>query len=75
MLKKAFLELLRWSLRFHSIFHIAHIYSDIALVENINWTGVILGSYIMLIEFLSSFFIPKEHIHFKPFKADVHEEC
>ena len=28
MFKKYFIELLRWSLRFHGVLHIGHVYSD-----------------------------------------------
>jgi len=24
---------------------------------------------------LASFYLPKEHIHFKPIKSDIHEKC
>jgi len=24
---------------------------------------------------LASFYLPKEHVHFKTFKSDVHEKC
>ena len=72
MVRKYFLEILRWSLRFHGIFHIAHVYSDVVVG---NWIGVAIGSYIIIVEVLSSFLIPNEHVHFKPFKTEVHEEC
>tara|TARA_B100001250_G_scaffold338391_1_gene305457 strand:- start:656 stop:880 length:225 start_codon:yes stop_codon:yes gene_type:complete len=72
MFKSIFLELLRWSLRFHGIFHIGHVYSDIVAG---NWVGVGIGSYIISVELLSSFFLPNEHIHLKPIKSDVHEDC
>ena len=71
-IKKYFLSLLRWSLRFHGIFHIGHVYSDF-IVEN--WVGVGIGSYIILVELLSSFLIPNEHVHFKGVKTEVHEKC
>ena len=69
MFKKYLIELLRWSLRFHGILHIGHVYSDF-IVEN--WVGVGIGSYIILVELLSSFLIPNEHVHFKTFKTEVH---
>ena len=72
MFKRIFLELLRWSLRFHGIFHIGHVYSDFVVK---NWIGVGIGSYIILVEVLSSFLIPNEHVHLKPIKSDVHEDC
>ena len=72
MFKGIFLELLRWSLRFHGIFHIGHVYSDFVVG---NWVGVGIGSYIISVELLSSFFLPNEHVHLKPIKSDVHEDC
>ena len=72
MFKKYLIELLRWSLRFHGILHIGHVYSDF-IVEN--WVGVCIGSYIIFVELLSSFLIPNEHVHFKTFKTEVHEDC
>ena len=72
MFKKYFTELIRWSLRFHGILHVGHVYSDFIVG---NWLGVGIGSYIIFIELLSSFLIPKEHVHFKVFKTEVHEEC
>ena len=72
MFKGIFLELLRWSLRFHGIFHIGHVYSDFVVG---NWIGVGIGSYIISVEILSSFFLPNEHVHLRPIKSDVHEDC
>ncbi len=72
MIKRNFLEILRWSLRLHGILHIGHVYSDF-IVEN--WIGVGIGSYVILVEVLSSFLIPNEHVHLKPIKSDVHEHC
>ena len=72
MLKRNFIELLRWSLRFHGVFHIGHVYSDFVVQ---NWIGVGIGSYIISVELLSSFLIPNEHVHLKPFKSEVHEKC
>mgnify|MGYP001250400370 FL=1 len=72
MIKKYLIEMLRWSLRFHGIFHIGHVYSDVIVG---NWIGVAIGSYIIIVEVLSSFLIPNEHVHFKPFKTVVHEDC
>ena len=75
MLKKLFTELLRWSLRLHGFFHLAHIIQDIYAPGGSNWTGVFMSLYMMSVEILASFFIPKEHVHFKPIKSDVHEKC
>jgi len=72
LFKKYLIEILRWSLRFHGILHIGHVYSDFIVG---NWVGVGIGSYIILVELLSSFLIPNEHVHFKTFKTEVHEDC
>ena len=72
MLKQKLIEVLRWSLRFHGIFHLGHIYTDIVVQ---NWLGVIIGSYENTIEILASFLIPNEHVHLKPLKSEVHDEC
>jgi hypothetical protein len=72
MIKNTFYELLRWSLRFHGIFHVGHVYSDVVVG---NWAGVAIGSYIILVELLSSFLIPNEHVHFRLMKSEVHEKC
>mgnify|MGYP001361791467 CR=1 FL=1 len=42
MVKKYFIEILRWSLRFHGIFHIGHVYSDFVVG---NWVGVTWMSF------------------------------
>ena len=72
MIKNFFLELLRWSLRFHGIFHVGHVYTDVVAK---NWPGVAIGSYIIAVELFSSFLIPNEHVHFKGVKTEVHEKC
>tara|TARA_Y100000994_G_C15698711_1_gene444279 strand:+ start:3621 stop:3851 length:231 start_codon:yes stop_codon:yes gene_type:complete len=72
MIKNTFYELLRWSLRLHGIFHVGHVYSDVLVG---NWVGVAIGSYIILVELLSSFLIPNEHVHFRLMKSEVHEKC
>ena len=59
IIKKYFLGILRWGLRFHEE---AYITAGIAFVG---------GS----IEVLASFFIPNEHVHLKPIKSDVHAHC
>ena len=71
-LKKTFLTFLRLGLRLHGIIHIIELCS--AIYEEAYITAglaFIAGS----IEILASFFIPKEHVHFKFFKSEVHEEC
>ncbi len=74
MFKRFFYEFLRWNLRFHGIWHLVHIIQD-SLLETPNWGGVILHLYIIFIEILASFYIPKEHVHLKPIKSEVHEKC
>jgi len=72
MVKKISIELLRWSLRFHSIFHLIHIYID---YEDGQWVGLILSVYMVFVEFLASFLIPKDHVHFGALTSEVHEDC
>ena len=75
MVNKIFLEFLRWNLRFHGLFHLVHIIQDILGPVTPNWGGVFIHLYIIFIEILASFFIPKEHIHIRPIKSEVHEDC
>tara|TARA_Y100000739_G_C20415838_1_gene376628 strand:+ start:319 stop:549 length:231 start_codon:yes stop_codon:yes gene_type:complete len=74
-MNKIFLEFLRWNLRFHGLFHLVHIIQDILGPVTPNWGGVFLHLYIIFIEILASFYIPKHHIHIKPIKSEVHEKC
>ena len=72
IIKKYFLGILRWGLRFHSAIHlielISAIYEEAYMTAGIAFVG---GS----IEVLASFFIPNEHVHLKPIKSDVHAHC
>jgi hypothetical protein len=72
MLKNNFLEVLRWGLRLHGIGHLVEVIS--AIGEEAYITASIALIFIT-IEILASFYLPKEHVHFKPLKSDVHEEC
>ena len=72
MLKKNFLEILRWGLRLHGAGHLVEVFSAIA--ESAYITAFIALTFIT-IEILASFYLPKEHIHFKPIKSDVHKNC
>tara|TARA_Y100000768_G_scaffold93602_1_gene67687 strand:+ start:81 stop:308 length:228 start_codon:yes stop_codon:yes gene_type:complete len=72
MLKKHFLGFLRWGLRLHGISHFIEVFS--ALSEGAYITASIATFFIFL-EILASFYIPKEHVHLKPLKSDVHDEC
>ena len=72
IIKKYFLDILRWGLRFHSAIHLIELIS--AIYENAFMTAGIAfvgGS----IEVLASFFIPNEHVHLNPIKSDVHTHC
>jgi len=72
MFKKHFLNILRWGLRLHGISHFIEVIS--AISEEAYITAAIVFIFIV-IEILASFFIPNEHVHFKPIKSEVHTEC
>ena len=72
MLKKHFLSILRWGLRFHGVGHLVEVAS--AIGEQAYITASI-ATFFISIEILASFYIPNDHIHFKPIKSDVHEDC
>ena len=72
MIKKHFLEILRWGLRLHGISHFIEVVS--AIFEGAYITACIAFVFIT-IEILASFYIPKEHIHIKPIKSDLHDDC
>ena len=72
IIKKHFLNILRWGLRLHGAGHLIEVV--VAFSETAYITASIALIFIF-IEILASFFIPDEHIHFKPFKSDVHAEC
>ncbi|MEL1226775.1 MAG: hypothetical protein VW963_08525 [Candidatus Neomarinimicrobiota bacterium] len=72
MVKKHFLEFLRWGLRLHGISHFIEVFS--ALSEGAYVTATI-ATFFILLEILASFFIPKEHVHLKPLKSDIHKKC
>ena len=72
MLKKHFLGFLRWGLRVHGSSHLIEVFS--AINENAYITASIATFFIFL-EILDSFYIPKEHVHLKPLKSDVHDKC
>ena len=72
MIKKHFLNILRWGLRLHGISHFIEVIS--AINEDAYMTATIALIFIT-IEILASFFIPNEHIHFKPMKSEVHANC
>ena len=72
MIKNHFLEVLRWGLRLHGIGHLIEVFSAIA--EGAYITASIAFVFIC-IEILASFYIPKEHVHLKPLKSDIHDKC
>ena len=72
IIKKHFLNILRWGLRLHGISHFIEVIS--AINEDAYITATIAFIFIA-IEILASFFIPNEHIHFKPLKSKVHDTC
>ena len=72
MFKKHFLNILRWGLSLHGISHFIEVIS--AINEEAYITAAIAFIFIV-IEILASFFIPNEHVHFKPIKSEVHTEC
>ena len=72
MLKKHFLEVLRWGLRLHAVGHFIAVFS--AITEGAYITATIASFFIFLV-ILASFYIPKEHVHLKPLKSDIHDKC
>ena len=72
IIKKHFLNILRWGLRRHGISHFIEVIS--AINEEAYITATIAFIFIT-IEILASFFIPNEHIHIKPIKSEVHVDC
>ena len=72
IIKHHFLNILRWGLRLHGISHFIEVVS--AINEDAYITAIIAFTFIA-IEILASFFIPNEHIHFKPMKSEVHAKC
>ena len=66
------MKILRWGLRLHGVSHLIEVVSAIA--EGAYITATIAFIFISM-EILASFFIPDEHIHFKPLKSDVHANC
>ena len=72
IIKKHFLNILRWGLRLHGAGHLIEVVS--AVSERAYITGAIAFIFIT-IEILASFFIPNEHIHFKPLKSEMHTGC
>ncbi|MBH10482.1 MAG: hypothetical protein CMG74_09075 [Candidatus Marinimicrobia bacterium] len=72
LIKKHFLNILRWVLRLHGAGHLIEVVS--AITEEAYITAAIAFIFLIL-EILASFLIPDEHIHFKPLKSEVHSDC
>tara|TARA_Y100001968_G_scaffold326096_1_gene368507 strand:- start:411 stop:635 length:225 start_codon:yes stop_codon:yes gene_type:complete len=72
MIKKNFIEILRWGLRLHGVGHLIEVVS--AIGEKAFITAFI-ALFFIFIEILASFFLPKEHVHFRPIKSEVHKDC
>ena len=70
--KRNFLEILRWGLRLHGIGHLVEV---VAAITEEAYVTATLALIFISIEILASFYLPKEHVHFKPVKSDVHEDC
>ncbi len=74
-MNRLFLEFLRWNLRLHGLYHLISILLDLYGSESPNWAGAFFHLYIVVIEILASFFIPKDHVHIRPIKSKVHDKC
>ena len=71
-MKKNLIKIVRFGLRIHSIFHFIEFISAIYEEAYITASIAFIAS---LIEIIASFLLHKEHIHFKPFISEVHEDC
>jgi len=72
MFKKHFLSILRCGLRLHGS---AHLIEVIAAISEGAYITATIAFIFITIEILASFYIPDEHVHLKPIKSDVHENC
>ena len=72
MFNKHFLSILRWGLRLHGS---AHLIEVIAAISEGAYITATIAFIFITIEILASFYIPDEHVHLKPIKSDVHENC
>ena len=72
MLRRNFIGILRWGLRIHGVSHLIEV---VAAVSEGAYITATIALVFISIEILASFFLPNEHVHLKPFKSDVHEDC
>ena len=70
--KKHFLSVLRWGLRLHGAGHLIEV---VAAISEGAYVTAMIALVFITIEILASFFIPDEHVHFKPFQSTVHSHC
>tara|TARA_A100001011_G_scaffold398321_1_gene502314 strand:+ start:520 stop:753 length:234 start_codon:yes stop_codon:yes gene_type:complete len=70
--RRNFIEILRWGLRVHGVSHLIEV---VAAVSEGAYITASIALVFISIEILASFFLPNEHVHLKPFKSDVHEDC
>ena len=66
--KKHFLSILRWGLRFHGASHLIEV---VAAISEGAYITATLALIFISIELLASFYLPKEHVHFKPLKSEA----
>ena len=69
---KYFLNILRWGLRLHGAGHFIEV---VAAISEDAYITASIALFFISVEILASFLIPHEHIHFKPFKSEVHTDC
>ena len=72
LISKPFLSILRWGLRLHGS---AHLIEVVAAISEGAYITASIAFIFISIEILASFFIPNEHIHFKPMMSKVHAKC
>ena len=53
----------------------AHLIEVIAAIGEGAYITATIAFIFITIEILASFYIPDEHVHLKPIKSDVHENC
>ena len=53
----------------------AHLIEVISAIGEGAYITATIAFIFITIEILASFYIPDEHVHLKPIKSDVHENC
>ena len=72
IIKKYFLNILRWGLRLHGAGHLIEVASAVSEAAYITATIALI---FIIIEVMDSFFITNAHIHIKPLTSEVHMGC